>query len=91
MGELSLQEGAGLAKVTQQISREWDEGGTLAPEPQLSPPHLGSPKSQEFTCETVELAVGEVKEVRGLATADNETQACPAFLWASAPIRPLKF
>lgn len=75
MGELSLQEGVGLAKVTQQISGEWDNGRTLAPEPQLSPPHLDSPKSQGFTCKTVGLVAGEAEEVRGLATADKETQA----------------
>ena len=87
MGELSLQEGEGLAKVTQQISGEWDNGGTLVPEPQLSPRHLDSPKSQGFTCKTVRLVVGEAEEVRGLATADNETKAS---LCTSARVHPLR-
>lgn len=84
---LSLQEGAGLAKVTQQISGEWDNGGTLAPEPQLSPPHLDSTKAQGFTCKIVGLVVGEAEEVRGLAAADNETQAS---LCTSACVHPLR-
>ena len=87
MGELSLQEGAGLAKVTQQVSGDWDNGRTLAPEPQLSPPHLDSPKSQGFTCKTVGLVAGEAEEVRGLATAERETQAS---LCTSAPVLCLR-
>lgn len=43
-GDLSLQEGAGLAKATQQISREWGWWRDPAPEPQFSPSCLGSPK-----------------------------------------------
>ena len=45
------------------------------------------PKSQGFTCKTVGLVVGEAEEVRGLATADNESQAS---LCTSAHVHPLR-